>query len=79
MERVRKSYWINKNKNYYNSIPVHYCRNCGSLYILNLDNSSDGYCGECGIIDTGLATIDWIEMHYKRVGRKFFKQNRIKI
>lgn len=38
-------------KEYYNSIPVHVCKECHSLYILTDDELGD-YCGECGNTET---------------------------
>lgn len=61
---------INSNlKEEYNSIPVYYCKECGSLKILSFDE--DDYCGSCGSMSIGKASIDaWIDLQervYKNV------------
>ncbi len=44
------------NKDYYDSIPVAYCKNCLSLKIMSLNDSLD-YCDECGSTDIELSDI----------------------
>lgn len=46
-------------KEQYNNVPVHWCKTCGSLLIVNLESSLKddlkGYCAKCGgtTIETG--------------------------
>lgn len=53
-------------KKEYNSIPVHYCRNCLSLRVMRvpgMDNVS--YCDDCGCTDTAQINIEEWETLYK--------------
>ena len=51
-----------KKKEYYNSIPVYYCKHCGSLKIMAVDDSMNyDYCDYCGSTDIGKAPIEgWL-------------------
>lgn len=65
------------DKEEYNSIPVYYCKDCGSLRILVLDEDDD-YCDACGSTTIGKASIEaWIDLQ-QRVYRsvKPIKYNR---
>lgn len=45
-----------------NSIPVYYCKDCGSLKVLIIDDDYD-YCDICGSTSTGKASIEaWIDL-----------------
>lgn len=51
-------------KETYNSIPVYYCKDCGSLRIMTMgDTEDDDYCDNCGSTTIGKASIDvWIDL-----------------
>lgn len=53
-----------KTKEYYDSIPVYYCKSCGSLKIMAVDgDENNDYCDTCGSTEIGKASIDaWIEL-----------------
>lgn len=54
-----------QDKTDYNSIPVYYCKDCGSLRILVLDEDED-YCDVCGSTTTGKASIEaWIDLQQR--------------
>lgn len=58
-------------KDYYNSIPVVYCKQCLSLRIRTLEDSMD-YCDDCGstdIEDTDIET--WEKMYQSRYGKPY--------
>lgn len=73
-------------KEYYDSIPVYYCRNCGSLRIMAVGDTEDSddvgdydYCDSCGSTDIGKASIEaWMMLqetiykneYYGREGKK---------
>lgn len=58
-------------ENDYNAIPVHYCKNCLSLKIMILDESTD-YCDDCGCTETGSTDINtWEEMYRKKYGQSY--------
>lgn len=60
---------MNENINYDN-IPVHYCKHCLSLKII--DGGFVDYCDDCGSTDTDEANIyDWQEMYRKRFNKDF--------
>ena len=71
--------WVNEKKEEYNDIPVEFCKTCLSLHILGLKNSAYGYCADCGSTRTGLASIEWIEEEYKRTGKRFITNRKVKI
>lgn len=55
----------------YNSIPVHYCRDCLSLKVMRMIEMDDTccYCDECGstcIEETNID--DWNEIYKRRYG-----------
>lgn len=57
------------SKEYYDAEPVVYCKNCLSLKIMVLDESTN-YCDECG--NTDLETTDivsWEKMYEKKYGK----------
>lgn len=63
------------NKEDYNSVPVHYCKNCLSLNIKELNKSNLHVCGECGNVNTDETDInDWTEMYTKEYGRPFLSE-----
>lgn len=48
-------------KEEYNSIPVYYCKHCGSLKVMAMPPSD--YCDTCGSTDIGKANIEiWLEL-----------------
>ena len=64
------------NKEKYNNIPVHYCKECLSLKIktvtegLNLD-----YCDECGCTNTEQSHInEWKTLYKERYGFDFLNK-----
>ena len=64
------------NKEEYNNIPVHYCKECLSLKIktvtegLNLD-----YCDECGCTNTEQSHInEWKILYKERYGFDFLNK-----
>lgn len=60
-------------KNEYNEVPVHYCKSCLSLKIVN-DTGIEGldYCNSCGSTNIDLINIEqWEIMHRKRYGFDF--------
>ena len=58
-------------KEYYDAIPVVYCKNCLSLKIMVLNDKVD-YCDECGYTDTESTDIKtWREMYKKKYGKPF--------
>jgi len=46
--------YIERRVAIYNSIPVHYCRQCGSLSVMVGGAMSD-YCGVCGSVQIAQA------------------------
>lgn len=60
-----------QKKEYYNSIPVCYCKRCLSLRIIDDDDMS--FCDECGSIDIGEESIfTWIKRYELKYDRIFF-------
>ena len=58
-------------KEYYNAIPVVYCKNCLSLRIMVLNDKVD-YYDKCGCTDTDSKDIEsWREMYRKKYGKPF--------
>ena len=58
-------------KEYYNAIPVVYCKNCLSLKIMVLNDKVD-YCDECGSTETEQTDIQsWLKMYKNRYGKNF--------
>lgn len=64
------------NKEEYNNIPIHYCKECLSLKIktvtegLNLD-----YCDECGCTNTEQSHInEWKALYKERYGFDFLNK-----
>lgn len=56
-------------KEFYNKIPVVYCKNCLSLKVMILDESTD-YCDKCGCTETESTDIDsWEEMYKNKYGK----------
>lgn len=59
-------------KEEYNSIPVYYCKHCGSLKVMTTPGLNE-YCDSCGSTDIGKANIDiWLELQktvFKPIGR----------
>lgn len=50
----------------YNEVPVHWCTNCGSLAIKELENLELNYCAKCGNTDIDIGHIDkWEEYQEK--------------
>lgn len=60
-------------KEIYDSIPVHYCKQCLSLKIKFIPGISDtDYCDECNSTNVQQTTIDeWEQMYKQRYGYKF--------
>ena len=59
------------SKEYYNAIPVVYCKNCLSLKIMVLNDKVD-YCDECGCTNTDSTDIEsWMEMYKKKYCKPF--------
>lgn len=47
----------------YNNIPVHYCKQCGSLRIMGTSGVVGDYCDTCGSTDIDITIIDtWLEL-----------------
>lgn len=60
---------MGKDKDTYNSIPVHYCNNCLSLKIRILGQTDNEYCDECGSTDITISDIHtWESLYYKKYG-----------
>lgn len=58
-------------KEYYDVVPVVYCKNCLSLKVMVLNDKVD-YCDECGCTDTDSTNIEsWREMYKKKYGKPF--------
>lgn len=50
-------------KEEYNSIPVYYCKHCGSLAIMTAPELPEDYCDKCGSTTIGKASIEaWLEL-----------------
>lgn len=50
-------------KEEYNSIPVYYCKHCGSLAIMNMPALFEDYCDKCGSTEIGKASIEaWLHL-----------------
>lgn len=50
-------------KKEYNSIPVYYCKHCGSLKIMTMLDVDEDYCDSCGSTYIGKASIEsWIDL-----------------
>lgn len=60
----------NQQKDNYNDIPVHYCKNCLSLKIRTVVVNSDlEYCDECGGTDIDSIHIEeWEKLFKERYG-----------
>ena len=55
----------------YNKEPVHFCKNCGSLYVLV---HNGGTCGDCGCNRTGKCSIEvWIDEYERQNGEQYVK------
>lgn len=55
--------------NKYDNIPVHYCRQCGSLHVL-IEDGID-ICGNCGSMAIGKASIEaWTELYKELYGKE---------
>ena len=67
-----------KEKDYYNDIPVFYCKKCLSLkirYVSGYENMD--YCDECGSTNIGTCSIlEWEEMFKKKYGYKFLGEKK---
>lgn len=60
---------IENTDEYYNSIPVTYCKNCLSLRIRILSDDID-YCDECGCSNIESTDIEsWKEMYKDKYGK----------
>lgn len=72
------------NKEEYNEVPVHYCKNCLSLAVLRLNAEENrvkygvDYCRECGSTIIGKTHIGvWEDMYKEEYDRTFiFKRRR---
>ena len=65
------------SKEEYNSIPVHYCKQCLSLRIVSLvmDVEEVVYCDECGCTEVEQTDIEnWERLYENRYGKKFLNQ-----
>lgn len=59
------------SKEDYNSVPVHFCKNCLSLKVMILYDNVN-YCDECGCTETESTDISsWEKMYEKRYGKPF--------
>lgn len=55
----------------YNAIPVVYCKQCLSLKVMILDESTD-YCDDCGCTNTESTDIEsWRKMWEEKYGKPF--------
>lgn len=51
------------SKEEYNSIPVYYCKHCGSLAVMAMPGFVNDYCDKCGSTDIGKASIEvWLDL-----------------
>lgn len=58
------------SKEYYDAVPVVYCKNCLSLKTMILNDID--YCDECGCTDTDSTDIEsWREMYKEKYGKPF--------
>lgn len=58
----------------YNNIPVHYCKHCISLNILEIDGNyrTEDFCDDCGSTLIGVTHIDiWEKMYKEKYGKTF--------
>ena len=62
-DEYKKKYPFSR-KEYYNSIPVHCCKECHSLHILG-DEGLDDYCGDCGCVETEEISYEAWERKYR--------------
>lgn len=70
-----------RDKEYYNKIPVYYCKHCGSLKIVAIQrNNIEDYCDDCGGTNIGKVSIEgWLKMQetvYKPAKRQVEKLSR---
>lgn len=64
---------IKRSLSEYNLEPVHYCKNCLSLNIRVLDDTTD-YCDTCGNVETAETDIySWEKLYENKYGDKFLK------
>ena len=64
------------NKEDYNNEPVHYCVNCLSLALKELDDIKVEICLECGNSEFDSCSIDeWNKLFVKEYGKLFLDQN----
>lgn len=70
----------NPNKETYNSIPVHYCRECLSLKIEGIPGTEDlDYCADCSSTDTDITSIEeWEKMYEQMYGHKYLTKSKRK-
>lgn len=62
------------NKDKYNEENVHYCTQCLSLRVMEVDGTD--YCDKCGSTDIKEANIhDWENMYAKKYGGNYLKDN----
>lgn len=70
-------------KEEYNSIPVYYCKHCGSLAVMAIPELPEDYCDKCGSTTIGKASIEaWLELQktvYNPIKEEERKRNRINI
>lgn len=63
------------SKTEYNNEPIHYCRHCLSLRILNLGEYA--YCDKCGSTEIEETSIDnWEKLYMDKYGHKFIENGR---
>lgn len=68
-----KYYNILRDINEYNKEPVYYCKQCMSLRIMSLDDTTC-FCDECGSTEIDQTDItSWEKMYEEEYGEKFLK------
>lgn len=65
-------------KNIYNDEPVHYCKTCLSLRIMEVPFVEDTlFCDDCNSTEIGTCSIEeWEEMFKNKYGHKFINYGR---
>lgn len=64
-------------KEEYNAIPVHYCKNCLSLAIVEGEIPGSEFCRDCGHTEVGMASIEaWEMMYVSTNGKKLISYGR---
>lgn len=63
------------SKEYYNNIPVFFCKSCLSLHIIEDNDNSESYCEKCGGTSIGRTSIiDWSFLYEKEYNKSFLNE-----